>query len=75
MQYVWIFANQIAGSADFPIAQSAWPQGFTLVEVEPDVDLNQVYWNGSALVAKPNAPSSDHVWDGARREWIVPTWP
>lgn len=73
--YLWIFRDQIAGSADAAIAPSAWPQGFTLVEVEPDADLNQLYWDGSALVAKPSAPSAEYVWDGALGAWVIPVWP
>lgn len=73
--FAWICANQIAGSADLEIPEANWPEGFTLVEVPEEADIDDLYWDGAALVPKPSAPSSEHVWDGALREWVVPVWP
>jgi hypothetical protein len=73
MTYLWISENQIAGSSDSAVPESEWPSGFTLVAAEADPAT--VYWDGSALVPIPEAPSAEHVWDGASREWVLPWRP
>jgi hypothetical protein len=65
---VLIYEGAIAGITE---QAEGLPSGFEAVEA-PDLPLEQLFWDGKAVVEKPSQPSPAHVWDSEQNAWIAP---
>ena len=69
----WLISeNQIVGIPDPNIT---YPSGFEVVEGVEAIDRSLVYFNGTAVVFKPEKPSPGAVWNPVDNEWIEPESP
>jgi hypothetical protein len=71
MAYFWINDGAIAGISEDLMEPERYPQGFTLVE-GPDAPAETLFWNGSEVAKKPEQPSSQHVWNFEKNDWMLP---
>lgn len=70
--FYWIQGNQIAaiGNSD----QIVMPDSYTCLE-GPDGSLQDVYYDGTAVLLKPERPSDTAIWDDASHSWVEPPPP
>lgn len=70
--FYWIHDNQIAaiGNSD----QIIMPDSYTCLE-GPDGSLQDVYYDGTAVLIKPERPTETAIWDDASHSWVEPPAP
>ena len=70
--FYWIHDNQIAaiGNSD----QIIMPDSYTCLE-GPDGSLQDVYYDGTAVLLKPERPTETAIWDDASHSWVEPPAP
>jgi hypothetical protein len=70
MVYLWINNEAIAGYSETWIEPELCPSGFTLVE-GLDLPISSLFWNGTAIVQKPEQPSPEHFWNHESNAWEI----
>lgn len=72
MRYYVNESNEIMGSHEGdPITP---PDGLQLIE-GPDTAINALYYDGTAILPKPDRPTDTAIWDNASHSWVEPPRP
>lgn len=70
--YYYISNNQIVGNSDSD--QVGTPAGWLLVE-GPYGTRDDLYYDGTAVLLKPERPTETAIWDDASHSWVEPPAP
>jgi hypothetical protein len=70
MTYFWINNEEIAGYSETWVEPELYPSGFALVE-GLDLPIGRLFWNGAAIVQKPEQPSPEHFWNHESNAWEI----
>lgn len=60
MRYILVYDGEVAGSTDDP--NTGMPDGFSVHPYNGGESLQQLFFNGQEVLAKPPRPSPNHQW-------------
>jgi hypothetical protein len=70
--YYWIYNGEIAGDSDSDAIQP--PPGWSIAE-GPDGGRDSLYYDGTAVLLKPERPTETALWDASTNSWLEPPAP